>query len=37
MKNELDDLPRIGDLNISVPEVLCDPLGEVSRNSKLMV
>ncbi|XP_076182337.1 uncharacterized protein LOC143154264 [Ptiloglossa arizonensis] len=30
MKNELDDLPRIGDLNISVPEVLCDPLGEVA-------
>lgn len=29
MKNELDDLPPIEDLKISVPEVLCDPLGEV--------
>ncbi|CAL7943546.1 unnamed protein product [Xylocopa violacea] len=30
MKNELDDLPPIEDLKISVPEVLCDPLGEVA-------
>ncbi|XP_015587720.1 H/ACA ribonucleoprotein complex non-core subunit NAF1 [Cephus cinctus] len=28
-KGELDDLPPIEDLKISVPEVLCDPLGEV--------
>lgn len=32
MKNELDDLPPIEDLKISVPEVLCDPLGEVFIN-----
>ncbi|KAK9294885.1 hypothetical protein QLX08_010635 [Tetragonisca angustula] len=30
MKSELDDLPPIEDLKISVPEVLCDPLGEVA-------
>ncbi|CAK9809061.1 H/ACA ribonucleoprotein complex non-core subunit NAF1 [Anthophora quadrimaculata] len=30
IKNELDDLPPIEDLKISVPEVLCDPLGEVA-------
>ena len=28
-KGEFDDLPPIEDLKISVPEVLCDPLGEV--------
>ncbi|XP_074111037.1 uncharacterized protein LOC141535126 [Cotesia typhae] len=28
-KGEFDDLPPIEDLQISVPEVLCDPLGEV--------
>lgn len=28
-KSEFDDLPPIEDLKISVPEVLCDPLGEV--------
>lgn len=30
-KNEYDDLPPIEDLKISVPEVLCDPIGEVSK------
>ncbi|XP_031831082.1 uncharacterized protein LOC116426376 isoform X2 [Nomia melanderi] len=30
MKSELDDLPPIEDLKISVPEVLCDPFGEVA-------
>ncbi|XP_078040476.1 uncharacterized protein LOC144471830 [Augochlora pura] len=30
IKSELDDLPPIEDLKISVPEVLCDPLGEVA-------
>ncbi|KAG7200310.1 hypothetical protein KM043_017774 [Ampulex compressa] len=30
IRNELDDLPPIEDLKISVPEVLCDPLGEVA-------
>lgn len=30
MKSELDDLPPIEDLKISVPEVLCDPLGKVA-------
>lgn len=35
IKNELDDLPPIEDLKISVPEVLCDPLGEVFMNFKL--
>ena len=30
MKSELDDLPPIEELQISVPEVLCDPLGEVA-------
>lgn len=29
IENEFDDLPPIEDLKISVPEVLCDPLGEV--------
>ncbi|XP_043475837.1 H/ACA ribonucleoprotein complex non-core subunit NAF1 isoform X1 [Leptopilina heterotoma] len=29
-KGEFDDLPPIEDLNINVPEVLCDPLGEVA-------
>lgn len=28
-ENEFDDLPPIEDLKISVPEVLCDLLGEV--------
>lgn len=28
-KGEFDNLPPIEDLKISVPEVLCDPLGEV--------
>lgn len=36
IKNELDDLPPIEDLKISVPEVLCDPLGEVFMNPKLI-
>lgn len=27
--SEFDNLPPIEDLKISVPEVLCDPLGEV--------
>ncbi|XP_017882000.1 H/ACA ribonucleoprotein complex non-core subunit NAF1 [Ceratina calcarata] len=30
VRSELDDLPPIEDLKISVPEVLCDPLGEVA-------
>ncbi|XP_076661527.1 uncharacterized protein LOC143365330 [Halictus rubicundus] len=30
LKSELDDLPPIEDLKISVPEVLCDPLGQVA-------
>ncbi|XP_054015865.1 H/ACA ribonucleoprotein complex non-core subunit NAF1, partial [Hylaeus anthracinus] len=30
MKSELDELPPIEDLKISVPEVLCDPLGEIA-------
>nr|XP_003706701.1 PREDICTED: H/ACA ribonucleoprotein complex non-core subunit NAF1 [Megachile rotundata] len=30
MKSELDYLPPIEELKISVPEVLCDPLGEVA-------
>ncbi|XP_034189509.2 uncharacterized protein LOC117608458 [Osmia lignaria lignaria] len=30
MKSEFDDLPPIEELQISVPEVLCDPLGEVA-------
>ena len=30
-KGEFDDLPPIEDLKISVPEVLCDPLGEVNK------
>ncbi|XP_060820043.1 H/ACA ribonucleoprotein complex non-core subunit NAF1 [Bombus pascuorum] len=30
IRTELDDLPPIEDLKISVPEVLCDPLGEVA-------
>lgn len=29
-KGEFDDLPPIEDLKINVPEVLCDPLGEVN-------
>lgn len=29
IQNELDDLPPIEDLQISVPEVLCNPLGKV--------
>lgn len=29
-KGEFDDLPPIEDLKINVPEVLCDPLGEVA-------
>lgn len=29
IQNELDNLPPIEDLQISVPEVLCDPLGKV--------
>lgn len=29
IQNELDDLPPIEDLKISVPEVLCNPLGKV--------
>ena len=29
-KGEFDDLPPIEDLKISVPEVLADPMGEVS-------
>lgn len=29
IQNELDDLPPIQDLQISVPEVLCNPLGKV--------
>ncbi|KAK1132280.1 hypothetical protein K0M31_016400 [Melipona bicolor] len=37
MKNELDDLPPIEDLQISVPEVLCDPLGEVAWMVKQLV
>lgn len=36
MRTELDDLPPIEDLKISVPEVLCDPLGEVFINIKLI-
>lgn len=36
IKNELDDLPPIEDLKISVPEILCDPLGEVFMNPKLI-
>lgn len=36
MKSELDDLPPIEELQISVPEVLCDPLGEVFINYKLI-
>ncbi|XP_072754144.1 uncharacterized protein [Anoplolepis gracilipes] len=31
IENELDDLPPIEDLKISVPEVLCDLLGEVDK------
>ncbi|XP_043261171.1 H/ACA ribonucleoprotein complex non-core subunit NAF1 [Colletes gigas] len=30
IKSELDDLPPIEDLTISVPEVLCDPLGKIA-------
>lgn len=37
MKSELDDLPLIEDLKISVPEVLCDPLGEVFTNLKIIL
>ena len=37
MKSELDDLPPIEDLKISVPEVLCDPLGEVFINRKIIL
>jgi len=29
IQNELDDLPPIEDLQINVPEVLCNPLGKV--------
>lgn len=29
VQNELDDLPPIEDLQISIPEVLCNPLGKV--------
>jgi len=29
IQNELDNLPPIEDLQISVPEVLCNPLGKV--------
>ncbi|KAL6422713.1 hypothetical protein ACFW04_010742 [Cataglyphis niger] len=31
IENEFDDLPPIEDLKISVPEVLCDPLGEIDK------
>lgn len=30
LKNEWDDLPPIEDLKISMPEVLCEPLGKVA-------
>ncbi|XP_058807309.1 H/ACA ribonucleoprotein complex non-core subunit NAF1 [Phymastichus coffea] len=36
-KSEFDDLPPIEDLTISVPEVLCDPLGEIAWTVEQMV
>ncbi|KAJ8686355.1 hypothetical protein QAD02_022149 [Eretmocerus hayati] len=36
-KGEFDDLPPIENLQISVPEVLCDPLGEVAWTVEQMV
>lgn len=34
-KGEFDDLPPIEDLQISVPQVLCDPVGEVLNYLKI--